>query len=127
LNNRQSWVVLRSCGEEQVIVPRVNAFLNQVVAIVRTYQSEPDNKHRWAAAYLPLTLLLGREMTKQLRLARQSPRQYEYIGNGFPGDETVNDHVVPLGCIIGHLLEPAAGWAEMDDIGKLRFFCVSTS
>ena len=79
----------------------------------------------WSAAYLPLTRLLGHPLTCALRISLELKHDYEYIGAAFmppaPG-HFVNEHVVPVRCIIEALIENPRHWEGRDGLRNLKAF-----
>lgn len=107
-------------------MPRVNALLTQAMANLRTYHEtvgEFGPGHSWSALYLPLSNLLGRALTVQLRNSGELTNDYTYVGRQYRCDKSTEDHVIPLRCIIICLQECSAGWpAAQDGVARLRGF-----
>jgi hypothetical protein len=108
-------------------LPSVNALLRQALANVHTYLEMTDPEaslHRWPALYLPLTILLGKEMTKCLRKTGELQHDYTYVGQAYVGDgKRTNDHVVPMNCVIRRLSKCAEEWPRgQEGIACLRRF-----
>jgi hypothetical protein len=96
-------------------LPRVNALLTQAIGNLRTYHEMVANEppsNAWQALYLPLTLLLGKALTRELQDARELQHSYEYIGNAFASARWANDHVVPMSCIIARLRDSSVSWPK---------------
>ncbi len=108
-------------------MPRINALLTQAMANLRTcleMTERVEPRDRWSAIYLPLTNLLGKELTKCLRRTGELRHDYRYIGVLYDSDgRRTDDHVVPLKCIIERLIGCAGEWPRgPEGIAHLREF-----
>ena len=112
---------------QRFYLPRITALLSQAMANLHTYREmteQVEPRDRWSAPYLPLTNLLGKELTKCLRAAGELRHDYTYVGVAYRGDgKGTDDHVVPMKCIINRLIERASGWPRgTEGIAYLRRF-----
>lgn len=105
---------------------RADLFLRQAQGVLQTYANFPsrrDERDAWSCTYLPLTKLLGHDLSVALRAGGELQRDYVYCGDAFdtkgPSRE---EHVVPLKCIIEHLLAAPEEWRGRAGRARLRTF-----
>lgn len=108
-------------------MPRATSFLRQAVSVLRTRaELEPPfvDADAWSSTYLPLAALLGDALSVTLRANGELKNDFLYVGPGHdaPNPRFINEHVVPMKCLVRHLIAAPALWAGPDGVTTLRAF-----
>ena len=107
-------------------MPRANLFLSQAIAVLQTrsaFKRPYDERDAWSSTYLPLAALLGKPLSETLRGYRELQNDFVYCGTEYAWESgSRNEHVVPMRCLVKHLIAKPELWDGRDGLLKLRRF-----
>lgn len=109
-------------------MPRANLYLQQAIGVLRTHANFPPDVNRrdaWSSAYLPLAALLGKPLTESLRKCGELRNDFVYCGTAYSDNKLRDEHVIPMRCVVKHLMSTPHLWDSVHGVSRLREFLSS--